>query len=276
MRVRLNLDARRSFRPSASLFSTWSAASKTDSSKPVRVTKRAYGLTPSRPSVTRGRRGDSRPYRTHYRRLAALCPCRRAQSRSCSPTWRARPPLWEERPELMRVALARHDALLRQAVGAQGGHVVKTTGDGLHAVFARAPDALAAALAAQRALTAEAWELPRPLRARMGLHSGSAEERDGDYYGPAVNRAARVMQAGHDGQVLLSESRPGWSAVACPRAQACGNWASTACRTCSSPSTCSSWSRPTYRTGSRHSGRSAREGTTCRSKSRASWAASAS
>src|SRR5215831_18497305 len=61
-------------------------------------------------------------------------------------------PLWEERPELMRAALARHDALLRQAVGAQGGHVVKTTGDGLHAAFARAPDALAAALAAQRAL----------------------------------------------------------------------------------------------------------------------------
>jgi class 3 adenylate cyclase len=117
--------------------------------------------------------------------------------------------LWEERPELMRAALARHDALLRQAVGAHGGQVVKTTGDGLHAAFARAPDALAAALAAQRALLAEAWELPRPLRARMGLHSGAAEERDSDYYGPAVNRAARVMQAGHGGQVLLSEVTAG-------------------------------------------------------------------
>jgi class 3 adenylate cyclase len=118
-------------------------------------------------------------------------------------------PLWEERPELMRVALARHDALLRQAVDAHGGQVVKMTGDGLHAAFARAPDALAAALAAQRALMAEAWELPRPLRARMGLHSGAAQERDGDYYGPAVNRAARVMQAGHGGQVLLSEVTAG-------------------------------------------------------------------
>ena len=113
---------------------------------------------------------------------------------------------WEQHPEAMRIALARHDALLRQAVVAHDGHVVKTTGDGLHAAFARAPDALAAALAAQRALIAEAWELPRPLRARMGLHSGVADERDGDYYGAAVNRAARLMQAGHGGQVLLSEA----------------------------------------------------------------------
>src|SRR5262245_38158104 len=109
----------------------------------------------------------------------------------------------------MRGALARHDAILRGAVRAHGGHVVKTTGDGLHAAFARAPDALEAALAAQRALAAEAWGLPRPLRPRMGLHSGAAEEREGDYYGPAVNRAARVMQAGHGGQVLLSQVTAG-------------------------------------------------------------------
>src|SRR5262245_48864479 len=104
----------------------------------------------------------------------------------------------------MRAALARHDALLRRAVSDHGGHLVKATGDGLHAAFARAPDALAAALAAQRALLSEAWDLPTPLRARMGLHSGACDERDGDYFGPAVNRAARVMQAGHGGQVLLS------------------------------------------------------------------------
>src|SRR5262245_27401277 len=104
----------------------------------------------------------------------------------------------------MRAALARHDALLRRAMRGHGGHVVKPTGDGLHAAFARAPDALGAALAAQRALAAEPWGLPTPLRARLGLHTGAAEERDGDYFGPAVNRAARVMQAGHGGQVLLS------------------------------------------------------------------------
>src|SRR5215813_14299626 len=86
-------------------------------------------------------------------------------------------PLWEERPELMRGALARHDALLRQAVGAQGGQVVKMTGDGVHAVFARAPDALAAALAAQRALLAEAWQTTRPPQVRMALHTGVTEER---------------------------------------------------------------------------------------------------
>src|SRR5262245_28360662 len=83
--------------------------------------------------------------------------------------------LWEVHPEPMRAAVARHDALLREAVLAHGGHVVKATGDGLHAAFARAPDALAAALEAQRALAAAAWDLPEPLRARMGLHTGAAE-----------------------------------------------------------------------------------------------------
>src|SRR5262245_49449414 len=104
-------------------------------------------------------------------------------------------PLWEVHPGPMRAAVARHDALLRRAVSDHGGHVVKATGDGLHAAYARAPDALAAALAAQRALLSEAWDLPTPLQARMGLHSGAAEERDGDYYGPSVNRAGRVRQA---------------------------------------------------------------------------------
>src|SRR5437867_8709630 len=94
--------------------------------------------------------------------------------------------LWEEHPAAMRAAMARHDAILRRAVLAHDGRVVKATGDGLHAAFARAPDALGAALEAQRALTAEAWELPQPLRARMGLHTGAGEERDGDYFGPAV------------------------------------------------------------------------------------------
>src|ERR671938_493649 len=81
--------------------------------------------------------------------------------------------LWEEHPHAMRAALARHDAHLGAAVLSHGGHVVKATGDGLHAAFARAPDALRAALDAQRALAAEPWALPTPLRARMGLHSGA-------------------------------------------------------------------------------------------------------
>jgi predicted ATPase/class 3 adenylate cyclase len=115
--------------------------------------------------------------------------------------------LWEEHPKAMKQALARHDAILRGAVEAHHGHVVKTTGDGVHAVFASARDALEASLAAQRALTTERWpEVTGPLRVRIGVHTGEAESRDGDYYGSALNRAARLMAIGHGGQVLVSES----------------------------------------------------------------------
>ena len=86
------------------------------------------------------------------------------------------------------------------------GVVVKTTGDGLHAVFASARGAVAAAVDAQLALGAEDWTLPEPLRVRMGLHTGEADLRSGDYYGPAVNRAARVSAAGHGGQILVSHA----------------------------------------------------------------------
>jgi predicted ATPase/class 3 adenylate cyclase len=112
--------------------------------------------------------------------------------------------LWEEHPEAMRDALARHDAILRDAVEHRDGVVVKTTGDGLHAAFATAPDSVLAALDAQRALIREEWALPEPLKVRMGLHTGVAEVRDGDYYGTAVNRAARVSAAAHGGQIVAS------------------------------------------------------------------------
>ena len=113
--------------------------------------------------------------------------------------------LWEQHPEAMRPSLERHDGILRDAVEFQGGVIVKTTGDGLHAVFTTVLAAVEAALHAQRMLAAERWpEEPGPLRVRMGIHSGDAIARDGDYYGPAVNRAARVMSAGHGGQVVLS------------------------------------------------------------------------
>lgn len=112
--------------------------------------------------------------------------------------------LWEEHPEAMRAALARHDSILRDAVEKRGGCVVKTTGDGLHAAFGTAPDAVSAAFDAQVALTGEDWVLPEPLRVRMGLHSGGAELREGDYFGTAVNRAARVAAAAHGGQIVAS------------------------------------------------------------------------
>jgi predicted ATPase/class 3 adenylate cyclase len=114
--------------------------------------------------------------------------------------------LWEEHPEAMRDALARHDEILRDAVEKRDGLVVKTTGDGLHAAFAAAPDALAAAIDAQRGLVDEEWALPEPLKVRMGLHIGVAELRDGDYYGQSVNRAARIAAAAHGGQVVASAS----------------------------------------------------------------------
>ena len=106
----------------------------------------------------------------------------------------------------MRGALARHDAILRDAVAAHSGHTVKTTGDGVHAVFASARDALEAALAAQRELRSTEWGSVGALRVRMGVHTGEAELRDGDYYGPSVNRAARLMAAGHGGQVIISQT----------------------------------------------------------------------
>ena len=112
--------------------------------------------------------------------------------------------LWEEHPDAMRAALARHDEILRDAVEKRDGHVVKTTGDGLHAAFALASDGVVAALDAQRALVTENWALPEPLKVRMGLHVGGAELRGGDYYGPAVNRAARVSAAAHGGQIVAS------------------------------------------------------------------------
>jgi predicted ATPase/class 3 adenylate cyclase len=112
--------------------------------------------------------------------------------------------LWEDHPDEMRDALANHDAILRASVTSSRGAIVKTTGDGVHAVFASAHDGLEAAVGAQRALTAESWPSATPIRVRMGLHSGEAEYRDGDYFGSATNRAARLMSVAHGGQLLVS------------------------------------------------------------------------
>jgi predicted ATPase/class 3 adenylate cyclase/Tfp pilus assembly protein PilF len=124
--------------------------------------------------------------------------------------------LWEQFPDAMRDALARHDSLLRHAIESSSGSIVKGTGDGVYAVFAAAADALAACVAAQRALQAREDDGSNPeaaasdarpplvLPVRMGLHSGVAELRDGDYLGAALNRAARIMSAAHGGQILLS------------------------------------------------------------------------
>ena len=127
--------------------------------------------------------------------------------------------LAERFPQAFPVAQARHDALLRQAIAGHGGHVFRPTGDGFCAVFATAPDAVAAAAAAQQVLHDEPWSaagLEAPLRVRMALHTGVADLRDGDYFGLGLNRVARLRDAAHGGQVLLSATTEGLARDALP------------------------------------------------------------
>jgi predicted ATPase/class 3 adenylate cyclase len=114
--------------------------------------------------------------------------------------------LWEQHSEAMRDAMARHDVLAAAVIEQHAGTLVKSRGEGdsLFAVFHSPAEALAAARALQQALLAEPWPAPVPLRVRMALHTGEADRRDGDYYGAAVNRCARLRAAGHGGQILLS------------------------------------------------------------------------
>ena len=107
---------------------------------------------------------------------------------------------WEADAEVMRAALAAHDEVLSAAVEANGGWLFKHTGDGVCAAFASARGAVVAATDAQRLLG---------LPVRMGIATGEAEQRGDDYFGPTLNRAARVMAVGHGGQILLSASTAG-------------------------------------------------------------------
>jgi class 3 adenylate cyclase len=104
----------------------------------------------------------------------------------------------------MQHALQRHDAILRDGIERHGGHAFKTVGDAFYAAFPTAPGAGAAAVAAQRALAAEPWGETTLGGVRMALHTGVADERDGDYFGPALNRVARLLEAAYGGQVLVS------------------------------------------------------------------------
>jgi predicted ATPase len=104
----------------------------------------------------------------------------------------------------MAQALQRHDEIVRSAIEGHGGYVFSTAGDSFGAAFGTPEEALAAAATAQVELGAAPWPEPVVVRVRMGVHTGSASERAGDYFGPTVNRAARIMAVGHGGQVLLS------------------------------------------------------------------------
>jgi class 3 adenylate cyclase/tRNA A-37 threonylcarbamoyl transferase component Bud32 len=114
--------------------------------------------------------------------------------------------MWERDARRMQAALARHDEILRSVITEHGGLVFKMVGDACCAAFSSASDALEAALAAQRAIFAEPWDDRVRVRVRMALHTGEAEERGGDYFGPPLNRVARLLSAGHGGQTLLSRS----------------------------------------------------------------------
>lgn len=129
--------------------------------------------------------------------------------------------LWEDQPNAMRLVLARHDALLRDAIESNDGTVFKTIGDAFCAVFERACDAVNAAATAQLALrglpTLDVRSIDeRTLRVRMALHCGDADERDGDYFGPVLNRVSRLLSVARGGQILLSHAVRDASADALP------------------------------------------------------------
>jgi predicted ATPase/class 3 adenylate cyclase/Tfp pilus assembly protein PilF len=112
--------------------------------------------------------------------------------------------LWERSPDAMRGALARHDAILREGIEAHGGQVFKAAGDAFFATFVESKDAVAAALALQRALAAERWPDEAPIKVRMALHAGEATRRGGDWFGPPLNVAARLLSVCRGAQTLLS------------------------------------------------------------------------
>jgi predicted ATPase/class 3 adenylate cyclase len=122
---------------------------------------------------------------------------------------------WDRHPGEMREALERHEQILEDAITAHAGFVFSRAGDGVAVAFQRAGDAVAAAVVAQRALRTGPWPPGLELRVRMGLHTGEADERNGDYFGPPVNRAARLTSAAHGGQIVVSTTTADmlWSVV---------------------------------------------------------------
>ncbi|MGH8936514.1 MAG: ATP-binding protein [Acidimicrobiia bacterium] len=112
--------------------------------------------------------------------------------------------LWQIDPEAMKQALPDHDAILRRAIEARHGRAFKHTGDGMLAIFDYPSDALAAAVNIQRELTGTSFPGIGSIVVRAALHTGTAQEREGDYFGPPLNRVARLLAAGDGGRVLVS------------------------------------------------------------------------
>lgn len=116
--------------------------------------------------------------------------------------------LWEKAPTAMAAAVSRHEELIREAVEHHHGVLLKSRGEGdsTFSVFQRATDAVAAAIDAVDALADENWSTPSPLEVRIAVHTGEAVEREGDYYGRTVNRAARLRAAAMPSQVAVSQA----------------------------------------------------------------------
>jgi hypothetical protein len=133
-------------------------------------------------------------------------------------------PLWERHEATMRAVAGRHDALLDAIITEHGGRRVRERGEGdsIFAVFSEPTAAVGAALAMARAVLAEPWPPETPIRVRMGLHTGGAQLRSGDYYGPVVNRCARIRGLGHGGTCCSRPSLPPWSGIRYRRGSACG------------------------------------------------------
>jgi len=114
--------------------------------------------------------------------------------------------LWEHQPDAMQHAHARHEDIIRKVMVNYGGYVYKMIGDAFQIAFSTAPAAIEAAIAAQRALFKEPWEITGQIKVRMALHTGITEERGDDYVGPTLNRVARLLRAGYGGQVILNQT----------------------------------------------------------------------
>ena len=117
--------------------------------------------------------------------------------------------LWEECPSEMEVALAQHDELVSSAAAQHGGYVFSTAGDSFGIAFRGVDAAVSSAVATQRALEAASWPQGCEIQVRMGIDVGEASERSGDYFGPVVNRAARLMSSAHGGQIVLTSTAAG-------------------------------------------------------------------
>ncbi len=111
---------------------------------------------------------------------------------------------WERHRDAMRAAVEQHDAILRSVIQRHGGYIFKTMGDAFCAAFSTAENAVAASVDAQRELRRADWSSVGDLRVRMAVHTGPVEARDGDYFGPAVNRVSRLLSIAYGGQIVVS------------------------------------------------------------------------